>query len=458
MGEMSSTASAIAPARVCAHRVLHRVFEDGAYAEKALLNEASELSDRDRGLATRLAYGAIQRAGTSDHLIERLAGRPVSRLDPPVRASLRLGLYELLYLGGAPDYAVVADAVELAKTRGRGGHGLVNAVLRRAAREGAETLLGELHDDTPARAAVKHSHPQWIAELWWQALGPEQARALMARDNEPSELTLRANTLVGDAGQLAERLPVRTRRDPLIAEALIVEEPFDTRSSSLWSDGAFTAQSRAAMLVSRALDPRAGENVLDLCAAPGGKTTHLAALMANQGRVVAVEQNTRRAQALAATARRLGASIVEVDVADARVPRGGEQFDRVLVDPPCSGLGTLQARADLRWRAKLAAIEEMCETQFRILDCGAQALRPGGLLVYSTCTISPTENEHLIAAFLDSHPDFQLDDLASEMPEFAITTPASGGAAVDAVRQRSLQTLPHRDHTAGFFIAGLRRR
>jgi 16S rRNA (cytosine967-C5)-methyltransferase len=433
------------------------VFEGGAYAEKALLTEAAGLSDRDRALAMRLSYGAIQRAGTTDHLIEQLAGRSAARLDGPVLSSLRLGLYELLYLQGAPDYAVVADAVELAKTRGRGGHGLVNAVLRRAAREGSESLLGALDDATPAQAAVKHSHPAWIAELWWEALGAEQARALMSRDNDPTELTLRANTLVGSAAELAARLPVRTRRDPQIDEALIVEEPFDVRASELWREGALTAQSRAAMLVAHALAPRPGEDVLDLCAAPGGKTTHLVALMEGRGTVVAVEAGARRARMLAQTARRMHAEIVSVQTADARVPRTAESYDRVLVDPPCSGLGTLQARADLRWRASAAAVAERREDQFRILDCGAETLRPGGVLVYSTCTISPLENERLIADFLDRRSNFQLDDLTAEMPDFAMAVPAGADQRVEAVRQRTLLTLPHRHATAGFFIARLRR-
>ncbi len=448
--------SSAAPARVCAHRVLLRVFEHGAYAEKALLAEARELSDRDRALAQRLAYGAVQRAGTSDHLIGQLAGRPPSRLDGPVRASLRLGLYELLYLSGAPDYAVVADAVELAKAEGSRGHGLVNAVLRRAAREGAERLLGGLSEETPAAAAVKHSHPEWIASMWWEELGAGDTRALLARDNEPSALTLRANTLRGDVAELAAQLPVRTRRDEVIPEALHVEEPFDVHGSELWREGAFTAQSLAAMLVARALSPQPGESVLDLCAAPGGKTTHLAALMEDRGRIVAVEASAERSRALEDAARRMGASIVEVQRGDAREPRAGQSYDRVLVDPPCSGLGTLQARPDLRWRADPDSIATMRQDQFRILDCGAKALHPGGVLVYSTCTISPTENEQLIADYLASHPELQLDDLASEMPGFAMK-PTTTGDPASAVAERALLTLPHRHDTAGFFIARLRR-
>ncbi len=186
------------------------------------------------------------------------------------------------------------------------------------------------------------------------------------------------------------------------------------------------------MLVARTLDPSPGERVLDLCAAPGGKSTHLAALMQGSGEVVAVERNRRRAGSLERTVQRLRATNVRVELADAEHKRSdGPAFDRVLVDPPCSGLGTLQARADLRWRVTPEAIAQMAQAQARILAAGADALRPGGVLVYSTCTISATENEHLIAAFLDSHPDFALDDV--------------------------VLTLPHRDHTAGFFIARLRR-
>jgi 16S rRNA (cytosine967-C5)-methyltransferase len=421
----------IAPARRCAYVVLRRVFEDGAYADRALHGEAKQLDPRDRALAMRLVYGTVQCKGTLDYLIERLADRSPEKLDARLLAALRLGLYELLYLSGAPDHAVVADVVELAKGGARGGHGLVNAVLRRGVREGP-ALLDGLSDETPAQAAIKHSHPEWIARMWWEELGPSDARALMAHDNEPGEVALRVNTLLTDAATLAGELPVATHTDPNLPEALVLEGPFDAHDSLAWHAGAFLAQSRAAMHVSRVLDPQPGERVLDLCAAPGGKSTHLAALMQGQGEVVAVERNSRRAGMLTRTAQRLHAGNVRVEVADAATPRPeGAVYDRVLVDPPCSGLGTLQARADLRWRVTPEHVREMTRTQAAILAAGAAALRPGGMLVYSTCTISPTENEHQISAFLDAHPDFSRDEL--------------------------MMTLPHRDHTAGFFIARLRR-
>jgi 16S rRNA (cytosine967-C5)-methyltransferase len=445
----------VAPARACAHTVLRRVFERGAYADEAFVAESRQLDARDRALAMRLAYGAVQRRATLDHLIELLAERPVARLDPPVLAALRLGLYELLYLGGAPDYAVVGDAVELAKAQGRGGHGLVNAVLRRAARAGATELLAPLSDATAEAAALMHSHPAWIARLWWGELGGEAARALMAADNEPGEVALRVNTLVADPDAVAAGLAVRTRRDPAVPEALVLEEPFDARGSPLWATGAIVAQSRAAMLVARTLDPQPGERVLDLCAAPGGKSTHIAALMEGRGEVLALERDRRRAGTLARTVERMRAGSVRVELADAERPRAeGPAFDRVLVDPPCSGLGTLQFHPDLRWRASPQAIAEMVAAQARILAVGAEVLRPGGVLVYSTCTISPTENERLIAAFLDSHPDFGIDDLAAELPAYRLATATAAGGGPGS---QCALTLPHRDHTAGFFIARLRR-
>jgi 16S rRNA (cytosine967-C5)-methyltransferase len=411
--------------------VVRRVFEDGAYADRALQGQAKQLDARDRALAMRLVYGTVQRKGTLDFLIGQLAERPAEKLDARLLAALRMGLYELLFLSGAPDHAVVADGVDLAKGGARGGHGLVNAVLRRGIREGPALLAG-LSDDTYARAAIKHSHPEWIAQLWWEQLGPSDACALMAYDNEPGEVALRANTLVTDASTLAGELPVPTHADVDLPEALVLEGPFDAHDSPAWRAGGFLAQSRAAMHVSRFLDPQPGERVLDLCAAPGGKSTHLAALMQGQGEVVAVERNARRAGLLARTAQRLHAANVRVEVADAAARRPeGAVFDRVLVDPPCSGLGTLQARADLRWRVTPRDVREMVLTQAAILAAGAAAVRPGGVLVYSTCTISPTENEHQIAAFLDVHPHFS--------------------------REESMTTLPHRDHTAGFFITRLRR-
>ena len=313
--------STTSPARACAYAVVRRVFEHGAYADRALHAEAARLGlpSRDRALATRLAYGTVQRRATLDHVIAALAGRPVSRLEPAVLAALRLGVFQLAFLDRVPAHAAVGESVALVKPDSPRGAGLVNAVLRRAGRE-ARALIAALPEATPAEAALRHSHPEWIAELWFATLGPEAARALMAAGNEPAEAALRANTLRIDAAELAGRLPVPSHPADRLPEGLVLDAPFDAFASPLWEQGLFMPQSRAAMAVARTLDPQPGETVLDLCAAPGGKTTHLAALMNGDGQVVAVERHPGRADALRRTAARMGASAIDVPDGGCRRP------------------------------------------------------------------------------------------------------------------------------------------
>ncbi len=374
----------------------------------------------------------MQRRATLDHVIERLSDRPLERLDPPVLAALRLGLTQLLFLDGVAAHAAVHESVELAKGASRAGAGLVNAVLRRAIREGAAILAG-LDDATPAHAALRHSVPEWLAERWFDELGAQRARGLLAAINRPPESALRVNTLVATAGAVAAELAVDSAPAPGLPEGLILDGPLDAFASPLWGRGAIMPQSRASMMVARALAPRPGERVLDLCAAPGAKTTHLAALMENRGEVVAVERHRGRALALERTLLRMTVACASVIVDDAAAYTTEMPFHRVLVDPPCSGLGTLQSRPDLRWRADPQRAGELVAQQAAILRAGAAATRPGGTLVYSVCTISRAEADDVVAAFLAQHGDFE----------------------AEAPWQR---TAPDVDGTDGFFIAALRRR
>ena len=395
---MTPAIAQVSPARRAAYAVVRRVLTEGAWADRALHGEARDLDARDRAFAKQLAFGTVQRRLSLDHLI---AERTEGRLEPGVRAALQLGLYQLLFLDRVAAHAAIAEAVELAKPSP--GHRVVNAVLRRVQREGAELPS----DATPAGAAVRHSHPEWIVRLWWDLLGADEARALLAADNEPAELALRVNPLV--AHDLSD-IPGRSQ-----GHTIVVDGPFDALVHPGYAAGAFTPQSRASQLVAPLLDPRPGERVLDLCAAPGGKTTHLAALMGDEGEIVAVEKHPGRARALEVTARRMRASSVRVVVGDATAFRDDDGFDRVLLDPPCSGLGTLRSHPDLRFRVTPRAVALLAAGQDALLAAARRALRPGGRLVYSVCTISPAE-ERL--------------------------------AAADAVR-----TYPHKDGTDGFYIA-----
>ena len=438
MSAGSETANRVSPARRVAYDVVRRTFEDGAHTDRALRAEAARagLEGRELAFAMRLAYETVQRRRTLDAVIAELAGRDVERLDPPVLAALRLGLLQLAFLDGVADHAAVDQAVELAKAAGR-GHGLVNAVLRRAAGGEARSQIVAMPDDTAEAAALRHSHPDWVARLWWGALGADDARALMAANNEPAETAVRVNTLVADPAVVAER--TGGRRVDGLGEGLVLDRVPDLGAELM-------PQSRASMAVARALAPQPGERVLDLCAAPGAKATHLAALMEDRGEVVAVERDPARADELRATCARLRASCVEVRVADAREPVGREAFDRVLVDPPCSGLGTLQARPDLRWRVRAADLDGLAARQAAILDAATAALRPGGTLVYSTCTLSARENEDQVAALVTRRPDLEVEDLQADLPLWEHQDVP-----------RFLQTMPQRHGTAGFFIARLRR-
>jgi 16S rRNA (cytosine967-C5)-methyltransferase len=392
---------AVSPARIAALAVARRVFESGAYADKVLRAEAARLADpRDRALAKRLAYGIVQRRDTLDWVIARNAK---GVLEPGVRAALWLGLYELLFSDAGGHHAAVSAAVELAKPSP--GHKVVNAVLRRVQREGVE-----LPDDaTPAGAAVRHSHPRWVVDLWWHQLGAADARLLLAADNEPGEAVVRVNTLA--PGHEDAELPPGRRED----DALVLERPWDIAGSDLFRRGIVTPQSRAAQRVARLLDPQPGERVLDLCAAPGGKTTHLAALMGGEGEVVAVERHPGRAEALRRTCERLHAHNVTVVEGDATRFSTDRLFDRVLIDPPCSGLGTLRSHPDLRWRMRPEAIGGLVAQQDAMVAAARRALKPGGTLVFATCTINAAEER--VAG--DEHH----------------------------------QTLPHRDGTDGFYLA-----
>ena len=429
------------PERRVAFRVLRRVSQ-GAYADRALAGEArrDRLDSSLRAQAHRLAFGAVQRRRTLDWLVDAALDRPEG-VEEAVRDVLRLGAFELAYSDAVPPSAAVDQAVRLAREipgaprRVAARAGLVNAVLRALAPY-ARGRVDSLPDRTAVEAALAHSVPDWIAERLFAALGPDDARATLRAANHPSESAVRWNPLRGPRATLERLLPPGTLRDETVAEAYRLSEPFALEESAVWGRGLAIGQSRASMLPALVLDPKPGERILDLCAAPGAKATHLAALTLNRAELVCVEVRPARAAALRGLARRLGARLTVIE-GDGRTVRLPGMFDAALVDPPCTGLGVLSARPDARWRRSEDDIPGLVDLQRELLDRAMRAVLPGGRVVYSTCTLLPDENERIV-----TDTGAQLDDLGERFPAFR--HPELAGA---------LRTLPGRDGTDGFFVA-----
>ena len=397
----------VSPARRAAYEVLLRVFEQDAYADRAFRTAAAGLDERERAFAQRLAYGAVQRVRTLDHAIETLGKRPVRKLDPPVRAALRLGAYQLAYTETAP-HAAANESVELVRgARLERAVPFTNAVMRRLA-AGMQGLLDALPD-----GALKESYPDWIADVWTRDFGAEMALALMRAQNEPLETVVRL--VRGDPPGEPTDVP-GAYRVARVDELAVAE-------------GRIWPQSRGSQLAGLAVGSQDGERVLDLCAAPGGKATQL------RGEVTAVEIDPGRARELRENVARLGASNVDVVEADATaLPPELTGYDRALVDAPCSGLGVLAARPDLRWRSR-----PLPDLQLALLRSAAERVRPGGTIVYSVCTMNADENEAVVEA-----SGLTVVPLGEEWPQF-----------VHPRRPEFLLTLPYRNGTSGFFIARL---
>lgn len=384
-------------AREVALSVIRRVFEQDAYADRALTSEVDRagLDDRGRALASHLALGTVQRRRTLDAALEQLASRPVKRLERVLAHALRLGAFQLLFADGIPPHAAVSETVELVRRRiGPRAVGIANAVLRRIAADG-EPWLAALPEETAEQCGIRHSLPDWITELWFDAYGADQARVLSRLANDPPPLAIRPNPLRAEAGAVELALADTGVPFHLDAEtgSLVLEGPFDLMGSTLYRDGMVFAQALPSALAALRVGAEAGLRVLDLCAAPGGKTAILAATGAS---VTAVERHSGRAIALRRTLERLGAE-VEVVNADGRGYRSDLPFDRILLDAPCTGLGVLAARADARWRRKPEDVAELSALQSQLLAHAQTLLAPGGKLLYSVCTLTPPENEGAVA-------------------------------------------------------------
>ena len=445
---MTAAASLPADPREAALRILHAVDTRSAFSDRLLdgAHARPGADPRDRALLHELVKGTLRWRGRIDVALDARVHVGLANTQPWIRNTLRLGAYQILFLDRIPAHAAVDESVKLAhKYSHPGAAGLVNSVLRRLAEEHG-TIVWPAGDDAVSLAAWG-SHPLWIVERWLERFGPLETRELLAADNRPVPTGLRANTLRVSREQLIERLAqegVASRAAELSPDLVWVEGHHSPGALECFRSGLCTAQDESEALVGRVVAPRAHERVLDLCAAPGGKSTHLAELMGDDGEVWAMERDVHRVETLKATLARLGTHSVHVVHGDGRTYQFPMPFDRVLVDAPCSGLGVLARRADARWRKGPEVLAEMPPVQLDLLRSAARHLVPGGLLVYSVCSFEPEETEQVVSRFLAEHPGWTVESVAGSVP--ATTVTAEGW----------MRLVPHQHGCDGAFAARIR--
>jgi 16S rRNA (cytosine967-C5)-methyltransferase len=442
----------VSPARRMAMELLYRVEAEGAFASVLIASiPEPSLERRDRALVQELVLGVLRWRKTLDYFIERYTGRPPSQLDLQVLIALRLGLYQLRYLSRVPASAAVDESVKLVRlARLSSASGLVNAVLRRAARSIADLPGSEIADPIE-KLAVQTAHPAWMLERWMKALGPSETHSLALANNRAPNVAFRVNTLRAqpeEALAALERAGVQFHTSAMTPGAYIADQGSALASTAPAREGLIYVQDEASQLVSLLLDPKPGERVLDLCAAPGSKTSHIAALAGRDSTIVACDLHPHRLRTLVSSCIKLNAGSVDAVALDATCDLpftcAASPFDRVLVDAPCSGTGTLRENPEIKWRLSAPDIARMAEVQLKLLETGVRAVGPGGRLVYSTCSIELEENERIIRKLLEQGAPFD------------IMKPDAGAGLVTT--DGFIRTYPHQHGSDGFFAAVLKRK
>lgn len=438
--------------REIALKVINDVLINEAYANIALAHEINrrQLSEQDRRFITELVYGTIKTGKTLDWLLMQFVSRSLDKVAPVIRNILRMGVYQLFFLSKVPASAACNQSVELTKKYGHAGTvKFVNGVLRNIARN-KETIKYPDKDQDPVKhIALKYFHPEWLVRRWMESLGLEACEKLCEFNNKTPALSVRTNNLKITREELIAILAtqgVNAEPSQLVPEGIVCTEHPSLSQVEALAQGLFQVQDESSMLVAHVLGGRAGEFIIDACAAPGGKSTHIAALMDNQGKVLSLDIHPHKLSLIADNASRLGIDIIETAHRDATTI-GKEYFqmaDRVLVDAPCSGLGVLRRRPDSRWRKSPEQLQELPILQNRILNSAADCVKPGGILVYSTCTIGPEENDEVVKNFLAQRKDFSLDNTGSYLPQ--------------PREDNTVQLWPHTDGVDGFYIARMCRK
>ena len=441
-------------ARKIAYKVLNKVDQDEAYSNLTLNQELtrSQLDDRDRRLTTELVYGVLRMRKHLDYIINEISNRPVQKMDQGVKSILRLGLYQMKFLDKIPTRAAVHTSVELAKKEFHPGIGkFVNGVLRNIGRKMDKIKFPEWKKDPVKHISTYYSHPEWLVKKWIDQYGPEETTELCKANNMVPELTIRANTLKTGVATLVDKLAEKYNYEafllPYPSEGILLENPGGFSETDEFKEGEFTIQGQASMLVAHALQVEPEMKVADLCAAPGGKTTHLAALMENQGDILAIDIHKHKVDLIEKNCQRLGVTNVETRCADSSQLELEEKYDRVLLDAPCSGLGLLAQKPEIRWMKKPGEIQELTRLQSQLIENGLSWLKDDGILVYSTCTLLEEENQTIINQVLEDDR-YELMDLRPLIPE----------EDHEFFDQPYLEFLPHETGSEGFFIAAIRKR
>lgn len=411
----------------------------------------SSLSPKDVGLLTEIVYGTVQRKMTLDYFLQPFLKKQ-KKIELWVIILLRLSLYQIVYLDRIPERAVIHEAVEIAKRRGhRGISGMVNGVLRSIQREGLPEF-GEINDPLE-RLSIEMSFPLWLLQKWAHQYGIEETMEICKSTLEPPKVTARVNcnkTTVSEVLSLLEEENVAAEKGDLSIDAISISNG-NLAKSRIFQDGYVTIQDESSMLVARALGPVNGDKVLDSCAAPGGKTTHIAELLGNNGEVISVDLHPHKVKLIEDQLNRLKLSNVKTLVSDSRHLQehfNSEEFDRILVDAPCSGFGVIRRKPDIKYSKRLEDIAQLATIQLSILNSVAPLLKNGGTLIYSTCTIDQEENADVVEKFLATNKEFKVDEtLIDRMPE--VLKPF--------VKNGQVQILPHYFGSDGFFIASFRK-
>ncbi len=444
---------AVSSPREIAFLLTRRVHSQGGFLTLLLRYSMSRtcLSSRDRSLVSELTYGVQRYRNKIDYLISLFSHRPLKELDPEVLDILRLGLYQLSEMG-TPAHAAVNETVELAKRYLGKGAGFVNAVMRRAC-DGLHGVEWPSREDLPAYLEIVHSHPRWLVDYMIRRFGNEKAVDLCQANNRIPTLTLRVNLARVAREELLEDIRSsgwEGKPSTLFPEAIVdVGMPYETLVQWL-EKGYCMVQDESSMLVSHIVNPGEGQLVVDACAAPGGKSTHLAQLGGEGCRVISVDRNRRRLEAMRKLVKRMGTENIEVRVGDASRLKEvvEEQADAVLLDAPCSGLGTLRRNPDLKWKRFPGDIANLSSVQSKLLEGCAEVVRPGGVLVYSVCTFTREETEDVLDGFLRGREDFVLEDLTTFLPPTLASRASPRGF---------LQVMPNDNGMEGMFVARLRR-